>query len=436
MMHILGFHVDMFKSRPSMNVIGYTGSYSDQLYYVVSPKAIAEARNHFGCYDTAVTKVLLLENKMYPSNPLYTHLHIHDSNSTIQDDAKAYSLWEKTIFNNDVMVGRFTSQFTSAISRITLAVMDDLGFYNVTYSPVLTASQKLLSGFSYGKSMGCSFLTSRCEKWSTSRTGYFCEDIDDAADVDTAKSCVFNHISKGVCNAKRSNAEISQQRYWHLSDTSVGTDDEWRDYCPIAKPLTHGDCTDSFSAQNPDTILTTYGEQYSSNSRCFMSSVKRDLYAAKATTARCYVTSCGPYNNTKDGTTDIHLFIKVGDSKWRRCPLTGGAVSDYDHFTGSITCPPVNVICTSGRTANFDTSIALQSDQKTSGGDVRSQIKNIPYWVWIIIGVVVGLVLLTIIIFFTAFLVRKYYGRKWATKKTVDLRTGNKEEMDEVDIEH
>ncbi|VDM82764.1 unnamed protein product [Strongylus vulgaris] len=75
---------------------------------MVTPKVRKEARNFFNCSD--------LEGAEIESQG---------------KEGTAGSHWEKRIFENEAMTGVATQVF--ALSRITLALFEDSGWYNVDY---------------------------------------------------------------------------------------------------------------------------------------------------------------------------------------------------------------------------------------------------------------------------------------------------------------
>ena len=87
------------------------------------------ARQHFGC---STLQYLFLEN---------------DGGS-----GTASGHWEKKFFGNELMTGQMSGY--PIMSNITLAVMEDSGWYKVNYDTA--------QNFTWGKGYGCSFFGSSC----------------------------------------------------------------------------------------------------------------------------------------------------------------------------------------------------------------------------------------------------------------------------------
>jgi len=441
-MHILGFHVDLFRTRPRMTLKKSLGNYNEVLYTVSSPMALQQAKQFFAC---STTDGIPLENKISKGQPIYDHMHTRDSLpiSQVPEDEKAFSLLEKTIFGNDLMTGTYSGAdwpYAPVIGIVTLGLMDDLNYYNVSYdSSVLIARESSLSDYfdkssgnsKYGYRMGCSFLTQRCEQWSKS-SGYFC-DSTEVIDADNSRYCLYDSTRKAACTVVSYNTALPE-RYRHIKGyANMGSSDEWRDYCPMPRVMSGDNCATKSSSVNAAKNTKKYGEQYGSNSKCFISSVNRDIYALKEQYARCYETACGPMEQQQGTTQSVtYLFIKVGDSIWRKCPLEGGAITnDFDRFSGQVICPHVDILCPAGTvTANFNDQIVQDSLSKTKKPTPIDNI-SVPFWVWIIVGVVALVIVLILLSCGGFFLYRKLQNRRrWNSKNTVDLR------VTDVDIRH
>ena len=123
--HIFGFIYD--KLEPFFITRTINGKSRTLL---ASPKVIQTARRHFNCQT--------LEG-----------VELEDNGS---DESKLQH-WESRIMNGDLMVS-FVDRVDVTISEITLAFLEELGFYETkTYTGGL---------FRTGKGRGCSFLTTSC----------------------------------------------------------------------------------------------------------------------------------------------------------------------------------------------------------------------------------------------------------------------------------
>ncbi|XP_032120165.1 leishmanolysin-like peptidase [Sapajus apella] len=102
------------------------------VYLLVTPRVVEEARKHFNC---PVLEGMELENQ----GGMGTELN-H---------------WEKRLLENEAMTGSHTQN--RVLSRITLALMEDTGWYKANYS----MAEKL----DWGRGMGCDFVRKSCKFW-------------------------------------------------------------------------------------------------------------------------------------------------------------------------------------------------------------------------------------------------------------------------------
>ena len=127
--HIFGFLYDKFE--PFIITRTINGRSRNLL---ASPKVIEAAKRHFNCQTLEGVE--------------------------LEDDGAEYSQfqhWESRIMNGDLMVS-LVDRVDVTISEITLAFLEDLGYYETkTYTGGL---------FRTGKGRGCSFLTSNCISYS------------------------------------------------------------------------------------------------------------------------------------------------------------------------------------------------------------------------------------------------------------------------------
>ncbi|XP_071471349.1 leishmanolysin-like peptidase isoform X2 [Marmota flaviventris] len=102
------------------------------VYLLVTPRVVDEARKHFNC---PILEGMELENQ----GGMGTELN-H---------------WEKRLLENEAMTGSHTQN--RVLSRITLALMEDTGWYKANYS----MAEKL----DWGRGMGCDFVRKSCKFW-------------------------------------------------------------------------------------------------------------------------------------------------------------------------------------------------------------------------------------------------------------------------------
>jgi hypothetical protein len=109
------------------------------------------------------------------------------------------SHWEKRILNNEYMTG--TASNNPKISKFTLALLQDSGWYNVNYDKADT--------FIWGKSQGCKFINNSCVDWTEKNGG---------CHVKAHASCSYDYTAKAECTL-RTGLELPAE-YQYYSDTS------------------------------------------------------------------------------------------------------------------------------------------------------------------------------------------------------------------------
>lgn len=247
-----------------------------------SPRVVAWARNHFGC---STIQGVELENQ--------------------GGSGTAGSHWEKRVVFNEYMSG--TASRNPVFSELTLALLEDSGWYRVNY----TQAGQLL----WGHGMGCDFTNRGCNNWPRYQ-GYFCSDND-------KKGCTADYQAKGVCQI--ASATVATEYQYFSDPNRVGAYD-LPDFCPLTWGYENGWCFDSNAG---GTSLVNKGEVFGENSRCFDSSLVKDLPLGGSTDTACYETYCtGPQE----------LRLKIGDY-WYLCPP--GSEIKVVGFGGVVKCPPV-----------------------------------------------------------------------------------------------
>ena len=278
--HIFGFIYD--KLEPFFITRTINGKSRTLL---ASPKVIQTARRHFNCQT--------LEG-----------VELEDNGS---DESKLQH-WESRIMNGDLMVS-FVDRVDVTISEITLAFLEDLGFYETkTYTGGL---------FRTGKGRGCSFLTTSCLSYSS----VFSND--------------FNYNSNKIsCSPTR----LSYGYYIKEAD--------YADNCPIVTKNANFDLTNyeqdyfpsSCTSGGGQSIFYEYGGKISSNSICVLTraSASGTGNSGKPFQAVCVKATC----------TKNYLYLTLDENNSVVCPRGGGLIRPAD-TEGPVLCPDYNLICTS-----------------------------------------------------------------------------------------
>ena len=289
--HILVFHPYFFTA---LKLNQTEGSNS----YIISPKAVAKAREHFDC--SSITRIPL-ENQ--------------------GGTGSVGSHWESRYMLGDYMIS--TDYPDQAISDITLGLFEDSGFYKVNY----------YSGglFKFGKGKGCEFFNKDCIENEKATFEEFC-------DTANAAMCSSSRTLKSSCYLTTYTSSIPTA-YQYFSDPRKGGFPA-ADYCPVPYQA-HSSSTyfSNHCSIGSSSLSSEYNEKIGFDSFCFMSSILPSSSTASTSQIPiCYEVRCDADNN--------QFTVTIGSSEIA-CPTDGGTVSAPSGFTGSIVCPKYSDICLS-----------------------------------------------------------------------------------------
>ena len=182
--HILGFNFLFFKNK----------QYEENSYtYLNSPKLLEKAKIHFGCDDI---KGIRLEDQ--------------------GESGTVGSHWDARFMQGELMIGEDYSEVV--MSDMTLAFLEDLGYYKVNY---YTGGL-----FRFGKNQGCSFLEKKCiYSEGTLFPNEFCYESN-------KPFCTGSLTSKGTCYIVKYKEDLPTN-YRYFADSKVGGK-KLADYCPIS----------------------------------------------------------------------------------------------------------------------------------------------------------------------------------------------------------
>lgn len=290
--HILAFSTSLYSyfldengnARGLENTVRDSGTKKS----IITPAVVEHAADHFGC--GAVTEV---------------HLENEGGDST------AFSHWEQLYMSGDIMMGVSANKRRAVLSNITLALLQDSGWYNVDFSK---------AGFlHHGHDEGCNFVqdTHSCSERVDLFPDYYCP-----ADDSTIR-CSQDFIGFEYCSDL---------------NTAGG--------CLIQRMYSNGLCTESGLH---DESREKFGETYGPNSRCF--AVASDtiqvsdgqyVYSTTIAGSHCFKAFCD-----KEGANDV-LYVGIGAS-YKICP-EGEYVSyadiDSSFRSGRIgPCPSATEVC-------------------------------------------------------------------------------------------
>ena len=283
------FHIFAFSPDLMAEYLYQRGDYK----FLNSPKLIEKAKIHFGCDNIQ-------------------GIRMEDYG---QDGTKG-THWDARFMQGELMIGEDYSEIV--LSDMTLAFLEDLGFYKVNY---YTGGL-----FKFGKNQGCAFLEKRCLYNSGKNTLFsneFCTNSEEAF-------CTGSHTAKGKCFLVKYNIDVPKE-YRYFTEPKAGGKD-FTDYCPI-----------SFNNNKDDNYYyptnCIYGKEENSygmigdNSMCFESSVgSRSKYSV------CYKIDCDRSNK--------NFKVYIGNTEVI-CNGEKYEISNPGGLSGTLYCPDYNMICTS-----------------------------------------------------------------------------------------
>ncbi|XP_073046027.1 uncharacterized protein [Primulina eburnea] len=257
---------------------------------VVLPRVIMHSRHHYGAFSAN-----------------FTGLELEDGGGR----GTSGSHWEKRLLMNEIMTGSVDTR--SVVSKMTLALLEDSGWYRANYS--------MADRLDWGNNQGIEFITSPCSRW---KGAYHCNSTQ-------FSGCTYNREAEGYCPIVNYSGDLPQwARYF--PQANKGGQSSLADYCTYFVAYSDGSCMDTNSARAPDRML---GEVRGSNSRCMASSLVRSGFVRGSTIQGngCYQHRC--MNNS--------LEVAV-DGVWKTCSEAGGPVQ-FPGFSGELICPAYHELC-------------------------------------------------------------------------------------------
>ncbi|XP_044018752.1 leishmanolysin-like peptidase isoform X2 [Aphidius gifuensis] len=240
--------------RPEWQVHG--GSIKRSMQMIVTPRVKEEVRAHFLCDDLEGAE---LEDQ--------------------GEDGTALTHWEKRVFENEAMTGTHTQN--PVYSRITLALMEDTGWYRANYS----MAQQL----GWGRKLGCDFAMKSCKEWistkfGNSRTRFIHPFCNKVKQDPLRTECTDDRSSVALCNLVEHSQPLPKtyQNFDFIPDVPkdrvqyYGGSVSLADFCPYIQEFTWraknivvrgSHCL--YEENNPQPAKNFALEQYGAKSRCF-----------------------------------------------------------------------------------------------------------------------------------------------------------------------
>ncbi|XP_023693573.1 leishmanolysin-like peptidase [Paramormyrops kingsleyae] len=319
------------KARRLWDVRG-NNTVSREVHLLVTPRVVREARSHFHC---PFLEGMELENQ----GGLGTELN-H---------------WEKRLLENEAMTGSHAQN--RVFSRITLAIMEDTGWYRANYS--------LAERLDWGRGMGCDFVTKSCKFWIDQQrqkrqapTPY----CDRVRSTPLQLTCRQDQRAVAVCNLQKYEHQLPPEYQYFDLIPGVPSEDlpryggavEIADYCPFRQEFSwhlsgqYQRSSDCRVLENQPVSWANYAaEEYGPDSVCLS---QRSAFVMEQCSRRltypdwgsgCYKTSCSL----------LGLAVWVQGTPFH-CVRTGQLLnvsvrgSEWVH-TGVLVCPPCSDFCTS-----------------------------------------------------------------------------------------
>jgi len=328
------------------------GPIDKEVHLLVTPTVVREVRRHFNCSS--------LEGA-----------ELEDQGS----DGTSMTHWEKRLFENEAMTGTHTQN--SVYSRVTLAVLQDTGWYKANFS----RAERL----EWGKDLGCDFVKKSCKSWIDERRALgksirpFCDKIkSDPLQL----ACSEDHGSKAVCNIRRFKDPLPAiyrhfEKLDGLNASESGAGDKKQhlayyggsvdlaDYCPFVQEFTWQTQNISMRGSRCDIGMNTIESErnaalefYGAESRCFEHDRRWEhktcLYRRSW---HHYGAGCYKYKCTQSG----HINVFVGNHSYpcyypNQIIYVEQVVNQW-LFNGTLICPRCEKICPESACQTYDKEI-------------------------------------------------------------------------------
>ncbi|CAL1581683.1 unnamed protein product [Knipowitschia caucasica] len=301
-----------------------------QVHLLVTPRVREEARRHFDC-------------------PILEGMELENQGGT----GTELNHWEKRLLENEAMTGSHTQN--RVFSRLTLALMEDSGWYKANYS--------LAQSLDWGRGLGCDFVMKSCKFWMDNQShrtlsvGPFCSTVRASP---LQLTCRQDQLAVAVCNLQKHLQELPPQYQYFDQIAGVAPDElgffggavEIADFCPFSQEFSwhlSGEYQrNSYCRvpQNQPDWWRNYGaETYGLDSVCLY---QKSAFVMEQCTRKmsypdwgsgCYKVSCSPQGLLVHVHSRTFLCVRRGQS------LTV-SVQDRDWvYNGVLVCPDCSLFC-------------------------------------------------------------------------------------------
>lgn len=301
-----------------------------QVHVLVTPRVVEEARRHFNC-------------------PILEGMELENQGGT----GTELNHWEKRLLENEAMTGSHTQN--RVFSRLTLALMEDSGWYRANYS--------LAERLDWGRGLGCDFVMKSCKFWmdrQRQRRSSVTPYCDTVRASPLQLTCRQDQLAVAVCNLQRYSEELPLEYQYFDSIPDVPSDQlalfggsvEIADFCPFSQEFSwhlsgeyqrNSYCR--VSLNQPDWWRNYGAEQYGSDSVCLY---QKSAFIMEQCTRKmtypdwgsgCYKVLCSPSGLTVFVQDVSYLCLRAGQ-------LLSVSVKLNDWvYNGQLICPACKDFC-------------------------------------------------------------------------------------------
>lgn len=291
---------------PSCNTLSEgTSSTGDKFFEVVTPTVRQVARNQFDCQRLNGAR---LENQPTQSADCFG------------------SHWDERYYYTETM-SAYYSDATPHITPLTLALLEDSGWYKADYSVSYTSS--------FGHGVGCPFVEEDCISNGIvpyHSEGFFCDNVREGED-DPSYVCDPAHTSKSVCDLS--------DRAWPPRNKRYFPEPSWgpvtltaADYCPVADADEEAvSCLDESMQSSVYNERVIPEENYGPDSKCY------EATSSSGLASLCLTSNCNDVDRTLEVSVGAQTIVCAKDFEEKRYTSSSGKVVRFKCPRLSVACP-------------------------------------------------------------------------------------------------
>ncbi|XP_020783507.2 leishmanolysin-like peptidase [Boleophthalmus pectinirostris] len=301
-----------------------------QVHVLVTPRVREEARRHFNC-------------------PILEGMELENQGGT----GTELNHWEKRLLENEAMTGSHTQN--RVFSRLTLALMEDSGWYWANYS--------LAQRLDWGRGLGCDFVMKSCKFWMDNQRERrhsvtpFCDTVRASP---LQLTCRQDQLAVAVCNLQKYPQELPPEYQYFDQIPDIAAEElsyfggavEIADFCPFSQEFSwhlsgeyqrNSYCR--VSENQPDWWRNYGAEQYGPESVCLY---QKSAFVMEQCTKKmsypdwgsgCYKVSCSPQGLVVHVHSRSYLCLRKGQ------PLSVSVKANDWVYNGVLLCPNCSDFC-------------------------------------------------------------------------------------------